>query len=46
MTSEQFVWVWLAGAGDPVVCGRVWRSRDAYSFQYGASYLGRADAVG
>jgi serine/threonine-protein kinase HipA len=47
MTSRAyaFVWAWLPGATDPVVCGRV----DAYDrelrFTYGRSYLARTGAV-
>ena len=47
MTSEQaYVWVWLPGATDPVVAGRI----DAIDgtelqFTYGQSYLARPDAV-
>lgn len=45
MTSEQFIWVWLPGASEPVVCGRVWQDSGVYLVQYGRSYLSRSDAV-
>jgi serine/threonine-protein kinase HipA len=48
MTSEPreaFVWVWLPGAEDPVVAGRLERDGDLVYFNYGRSYLGRADAI-
>ncbi|MDB6000017.1 MAG: HipA domain protein [Rhizobacter sp.] len=50
MTSEVFVWVYLPGSAEPVVCGRfAQRQGPAGSttgeFVYGASYLQRADAV-
>lgn len=40
-----FVWIWLPGATDPVVAGRVDASREPYVFAYGRSYLAREDAV-
>ena len=43
--AEAFVWVWLPGAVDPVVAGRVTAERGAYVFNYGRSYLERPDAV-
>lgn len=45
MTSSKFVWVWLPGQSDPVVCGRVWRDRETHLFVYGKSYRERPDAV-
>lgn len=50
MTSKQddpkqaFVWIWLPGETDPMVAGRVQRDGELYSFTYGRSYLGRANA--
>lgn len=43
---EAFVWIWLPGAIDPVVAGRL-EVDDAgiLTFGYGRSYLGRADAI-
>ena len=46
MTSEMFVWAWLPGRREPVVCGRVWAEGAGHQFQYGRSYLGRSDAIG
>ena len=43
--TEAFVWIWLPGATDPVVAGRVYRDRDHLLFNYGRSYLQRADAI-
>lgn len=41
-----FVWIWLPGAGHPVVCGRIERlPGGALSFNYGQSYLDRGDAI-
>ena len=49
MTSERpeeaFVWCWLPGAAEPVVAGRVWTEGDVVNFNYGRSYLERADAI-
>ena len=42
---EAYVWVWLPGASDPVVAGRLEVSGGVVSFNYGRSYLARADAV-
>ena len=45
MTSDQFVWAWLPGQADPVVCGRVWAEGSAHLFRYGRSYRERTDAI-
>ena len=48
MTSEPtsaFVWIWLPGATEPVVCGRLDDDAGRMSFAYGRSYLERSDAV-
>ncbi|MCW2973089.1 MAG: phosphatidylinositol kinase [Thermoleophilia bacterium] len=47
MTSdaEAFVWVWLPGATEPVVAGRVEQRDGLVSFNYGRSYLAREDAI-
>jgi serine/threonine-protein kinase HipA len=49
MTSEQpheaYVWVWLPGASEPVVAGRLQATGDIVDFNYGRSYLGREDAI-
>jgi len=47
-TSEPdgvFVWVWLPGAVDPVVAGRIDAVGEAIMFNYGRSYLDRPDAI-
>ena len=43
--TEAFVWVWLPGAVDPVVAGRVWLQGDRVWYRYGRSYLDRDDAI-
>lgn len=43
--DEAFVWVWLPGATEPVVAGRVAREGERLIFNYGRSYLGRQDAI-
>ena len=48
MTSEPrqaFVWVWLPGAVDPVVAGRLDRTGEIVTFTYGQSYFAREDAI-
>lgn len=48
MTSESreaFVWVWLPGANDPVVAGRLDRVGDLVAFTYGRSYLEREERI-
>ena len=48
MTSSPqtaFVWVWLAGAREPVVAGRVDQVGEALQFTYGRRYLARDDAI-
>lgn len=48
MTSETgtaYVWIWLPGATEPVVCGRLDEAGDLVHFTYGRGYLTRADAV-
>lgn len=48
MTSEPqqaFVWVWLPGAGEPVVAGRLDPMGPIVAFTYGRSYLERDDAI-
>jgi serine/threonine-protein kinase HipA len=48
---EGFVWVWLPGAADPVVAGRIAQTSSRYddapvcTFGYGRSYLARPEAV-
>lgn len=46
-TSERsaFVWVWLPGAIEPVVAGKLVVQGDRLLFVYGRSYLARAEAI-
>lgn len=45
--SEAFVWVWLPGAVEPVVAGRLYAEGNTttLAFHYGKSYLERKDAI-
>jgi serine/threonine-protein kinase HipA len=43
--ETAFVWVWLPGAIEPVVAGRLDVSDEVVMFTYGRSYLARADAI-
>lgn len=43
--EEAFVWVWLHGATEPVVAGRLQQVGDLINFNYGRSYLGREEAI-
>lgn len=46
MTSDSaYVWVWLPGANEPVVAGRIDRTGLSHSFTYGQSYLARPDSI-
>lgn len=50
MTSEQryqeaYVWVWLPGEVQPVVAGRLAKDGNTLVFNYGRSYLERANSV-
>ena len=45
MISEAYLWIWLPGASKPVVCGKLQRDNDVYSFVYGRSYLKRENAI-
>ena len=42
---EAYVWVWLPGATEPVVAGRLATAGDQLHFNYGRSYLARKDAI-
>lgn len=49
-TSEQterqaYVWIWLPGKTEPVVCGKLEADGEFIRFNYGRSYLERADAI-
>ena len=39
--SEAFVWIWLPGATEPVVAGKLTADADKLIFNYGKSYLNR-----
>ena len=43
--SEAFAWVWLPGAVDPVVAGKLTADGDHLIFNYGKSYLARDNAI-
>ncbi len=48
MTSEPeqaFVWIWLPGATEPVVAGRLDLEAGVLTFTYGRSYLEREDGI-
>ncbi|CAB3788491.1 hypothetical protein LMG28614_02700 [Paraburkholderia ultramafica] len=42
---EAFVWVWLPGATEPVVAGRLAAMGEQILFNYGQSYLARDNAI-
>jgi serine/threonine-protein kinase HipA len=45
--DEAYVWTWLPGQTAPVVAGRLAKAPGGtYVFNYGQSYLARADAIG
>lgn len=43
--GEAYVWIWLPGAVEPVVAGRIVREGELFVFNYGRSYLDRDDAI-
>ncbi len=43
--KEVYVWIWLPGAIDPVVAGKLEEDNGLLSFNYGQSYLNRDDAI-
>ncbi|WP_244617221.1 type II toxin-antitoxin system HipA family toxin [Pleomorphomonas diazotrophica] len=43
--TEAYVWVWLPGETQPVVAGRLAPEGRNLLFNYGRSYLARADAI-
>jgi serine/threonine-protein kinase HipA len=48
MTSDQheaFVWIWLPGATEAVVAGRLETAGELIAFTYGRSYLEREDRI-
>jgi serine/threonine-protein kinase HipA len=42
---QAYVWVWLPGAQEPVVAGRIDEQGGETTFVYGQSYLERAEAI-
>ena len=42
---EAYVWIWLPGATEPVVAGRLSAEGNRLHFLYGRSYLARDDAI-
>jgi hypothetical protein len=45
MTSEMFAWVWLPGAVEPVVCGRLYSTGERVEFVYGRSFRTRERSI-
>lgn len=43
--TEAFVWAWLPGAEEPIVAGRLELAGGTVRFNYGRSYLARAQAI-
>ncbi len=43
--GEAFVWIWLPGATEPVVAGRLEEAGGEATFVYGRSYLQRSEAT-
>ena len=43
--DEAYVWVWLPGAAEPVVAGRLHAHDGVVTFNYGKSYLARSEAI-
>src|SRR3546814_3002995 len=44
--GEAFVWIWLPGATELVIAGRLAHERDGrLTFNYGQRYLARGDAI-
>jgi serine/threonine-protein kinase HipA len=43
--QEAFVWIWLPGATEPVVAGRIAGAGDRLIFNYGRTYLDRGEAI-
>lgn len=43
--DEAYVWVWLPDATEPIVAGRLSADNGLVHFNYGKSYLERADAI-
>lgn len=45
MTSEAYIWIWLPGEHEPVICGKLQAEMNICSFVYGRSYLERQNAI-
>ena len=43
--NELYVWIWLPGATEPVVAGKLMAVGPTYVFNYGKSYLQRDNAI-
>ena len=43
--QEAYVWIWLPGATELVVAGRIARDGERLIFNYGQSYLDRPEAI-
>jgi serine/threonine-protein kinase HipA len=43
--TEAYVWIWLPGKTEPVVCGKLAADGELVRFNYGRSYLERQDAI-
>jgi serine/threonine-protein kinase HipA len=43
--KEAYVWIWLPGATDPVVAGKLTAEGSSLLFNYGKSYLARGNAI-
>jgi serine/threonine-protein kinase HipA len=43
--KEAFVWIWLPGATEPVVAGKLFQEGNTLVFNYGQSYLERNNAI-
>ncbi len=43
--DEAFVWVWLPGATEPIIAGRLYAHDGLVTFNYGQSYLERPEAI-
>lgn len=43
--EEAYVWIWLPGATEPVIAGRIARDGERLFFNYGQTYLERREAI-
>ena len=43
--TEAYVWIWLSGATEPVVAGKLEAQGKSRTFNYGKSYLERPEAL-